>query len=120
MYECKICKFITINSFNFNKHLETKKHQARMNQKKSQIDHKKSQIDHKKVTNNSKTIENTHFCDYCLKKFSCNSNLLRHIKKYCKYKNKTYECTLCGMSFKNFKDKKLHENIYCDVLKKYG
>ena len=88
-YECKSCGYKTIRSFNFTKHLQTKKHKRNQDNQEllevSQKYHKSitevSQKYHKSITKVS-GLE----CRYCQRIFSHKNNLYRHQKHYCKEK----------------------------------
>jgi len=70
--------------------------ESQMNHKESQMNHKESQMNHKEPQMNHKEpqiikVKNAYdkreyICEYCGKSFNTNSNMNRHINKYCKEK----------------------------------
>ena len=76
-YNCKTCKYSTINKVNFKKHLLTNKHILQQSQ-----DHKP------KITSSTIELENVeeYKCDHCDQTFTKKNNLYRHRKKFCKKK----------------------------------
>lgn len=123
-YNCKSCKYSTINKANFKKHLSTDKHIVKHSNcdnnttKNVGITKPKLSIT-KSLTQVSK---NTSFklesanveeykCDYCEQIFSKKNNLYRHRKKYCK---KNPQLIL----EKERKDHNQEVNILKDIIKK--
>ena len=106
-YECKLCNYKTSILTHYNKHLNTKKHKKKEKElgvkpiqqieieqktdKKRTFGQKKGQKTDTKRTFSSKKV--IHVCKYCEKEFSSRQTLLRHEKKYCKQKSRSYSVT---------------------------
>ena len=86
-YHCDLCSFTTIRKAHYDRHCKTKKHLAKENELKVEKNENDSQMTptDSQMTPNDSEI-NKHQCNFCLKIFSKNSNLHRHIK-ICKKKN---------------------------------
>ena len=93
IYNCDICDFSTNIKPHFERHLKTKKHLANekeLENKKTKIDSQMTLFDSQMTPNDSQMTpsdsqKTIHQCEFCLKIFSKNSNLHRHIK-ICKKK----------------------------------
>ena len=101
LYYCSRCGYTNINRSVFLKHLNRKnvckqtlsevsieeiKEQYGMIGNLNTNEHKLNTNEHKLNTNEHKLNNNKNMCIHCLKIFSCNSSLVRHIKYYCKEK----------------------------------
>ena len=99
LFSCQICNYITNRQYNYNKHLNTKKHLIQLKKygvesasatfsphnslKIPQFDHKIPQNTTKNQDHNDKKKFN---CEYCNKDYSRVDALNRHISKFCKKK----------------------------------
>ena len=106
LYKCECCNYETSLLGNYKRHLNTKKHLAKinLNNTKSKFmvmstnEHKMSTNEHKMSTNEHKRAQNEHnsknenskkgefFCDYCETKFMTMANKRRHELHYCKHR----------------------------------
>jgi hypothetical protein len=121
IFSCKMCNFKTNLRHNFDRHLKTNKHRKNLLKLTLKNDATKIfLIDSAELTQNdpllthidpllthidpllthidpffgSKTIKlekNDYHCQYCNKTFTCNSHLIRHMKKNCKIKKEQLE-----------------------------
>ena len=88
---CKCCNFQAIRPAEFKRHLQTKKHNKRIQQNNTDTNsyhyvtnsYHSDTINYPSESETSKKIK----CKYCNKEFAFNSGLSRHIKYHCK-KNK--------------------------------
>ena len=93
-YNCLLCSYKTTFTTNYNKHLKSKKHLAKekeLEDKKNNSDSQMTLFDSQMTPNDSQMTpsdsqKTIHQCEFCLKIFSKNSNLHRHIK-ICKNKD---------------------------------
>jgi hypothetical protein len=109
-YNCNICDYITKRQYNYNKHLNTKKHinnekSYDMNngnyiEKTEKKDSKGLKIKKKGLKKDSKGLKtnlqipdnsNKFVCEYCNLALKTRPIMLRHIKKSCKKKQELYK-----------------------------
>ena len=97
-YKCIKCNFCSKLKSNYNRHLQTKKHQKNIEINEGKIE-KKNKKDHKKTilgpfSTTKETIlgpqkdhfetNSDFFCKFCEKSFKNKTHLYRHQKHYCK------------------------------------
>jgi hypothetical protein len=94
-YCCNLCNISTKLKYDFNRHLNTKKHADNIaennyfviNETMTQKDPKKTQKDPKRPKKTHKNLEKNHECDYCNSKFTTFAHKRRHEIHRCKMKN---------------------------------
>lgn len=98
IYECKKCKFITENNFNYKKHIKTKKHQRNTGEFQVSLTNTNTTITQQ--LHNTKNAQESilYECDFCDRCFKHQQSKYRHQKYYCKSKKTLEE-----------KDKKIEE-----------
>ena len=113
-FKCELCSYASRDKFNYDKHLNTKKHKEKV--KLSLND------SHETPTPFIKnTLKNNYKCQYCDCHYSSSANLARHDKS-CLLKNQlaiNYEKQLIDL--KNqliLKDEKINEHIKINTQKK--
>lgn len=100
IYECKKCKFITENNFNYERHIKTKKHQRNTGVIEQTKSIPKISIKyHSSITEQPKN-DILYECDYCDACFKHINNKYRHQKYNCKAR-KTQEMMLQNLEEKH-------------------
>jgi len=79
-YECKKCDYNTFNKYDYEKHINTLKHNS-------------STLAMESMEISQKSQENKFICNQCNKEYKDNSGLWRHKKKVCNEKNSINEIT---------------------------
>jgi len=86
-YRCECCKYSTTKKFNYDKHLESKKHHLVLSKKedipKQPLDIPKSTLSHPKVNPEEEKKKDDIMCKYCEQKFKFKQSMYRHIKYSC-------------------------------------
>ena len=88
LYNCELCNYSTKFKADYKKHLNTKKHQGKINGQNGKISilGDMSTNEHKMSTNEHKRAQNEHkySCNYCETQFTTMANKRRHELHYCK------------------------------------
>ena len=110
VYNCNLCKYSTIYTTNYNKHCNSNKH-----------------IRNTRLLNNSGNMSSILNCQHNVNTTSTQSQHNVNTKSTQSQHQittnlspssiKTYECGLCGMSFKTRQSRSRHEKKYCEILK---
>ena len=91
LYNCELCNYSTKFKADYKKHLNTKKHQGKINGQNGKIsilgdmstnEHKMSTNEHKRAQNEHKIFK--YNCNYCESQFTTMANKRRHELHYCK------------------------------------
>ena len=125
-----MCNFSSHLKSNYLRHLNTKKHEKKNMQLKTNqtIKPENSTKQHKNSTNEHKiaqiekknNLDSGNFvCNYCSKTLKTKPNLLRHEKKYCKVKNENDETFLLKKEIIQIKKNHDHERkqLYSQISK---
>ena len=105
LYSCNYCNFTTKSKFNYNRHLNTKKHKTII--KSTKEIGGENAIKKKEQKMNTNEHKNEH------KRTQMNTN--EHKKKHKKEHNK-FKCKFCNTTFNTKPSMRRHENYYCTHL----
>ena len=94
LYSCDCCNYSTKQKNDYNRHLKTKKHQARIQTANSnsefsvviQNNPENIQNNPENIQNNPENIQSKYTCDYCDKQFTLYTNKRRHELHRCEYR----------------------------------
>ena len=130
-YTCQICNFKSNLKSNYQRHLNTKKHQNKEKElgndveKKNKNPHKSAQILTNSPPNPHKSAQiltnsvKKYTCEFCGKNFKRSDNLYRHTNKYCKMNEmKQKEKMLIQQLEKNEKEHKEEKQKLYDYIDK--
>ena len=86
VFKCEFCNYTSKYKYNYNKHINTKKHRLRSTDKNicSYVYGLVNTNEHKMNTNEHKMNTDNYVCQYCSNIFRSKASCRRHEKKYCK------------------------------------